>query len=221
MIAADLVSSLNAKSLVQRAADVEGEARFQLLETVREWGLDHLDSLGELQSVRDLHARWYLSQAESLGPVEHFAAISYVAPTELVVDAVAAAAHLREHDVTGAALIIGRFEHGIAQSGLGPLAREIQLEARSAGWQRSSARLWLAEYMLCTDLLEQMPFADPPPADDGSFEWRFMVGGAEHAGDRCHSKTTSWRRSGWRSLAKYFAGYADAKPCRAWPIAGW
>jgi hypothetical protein len=93
---------------------------------------------------------------------------------------VAAATHLREHDVTGAALILSRFGRGIAQSGLGPLAQEIQGEARAAGWKRSACRLWVAEHALIMDLAQALPAGDPPPADDGTFEWRFMVGGPSY-----------------------------------------
>ena len=177
---ADLVASLTAKSLVQRAPDVDGEARFQLLETVREWGLDHLDGSGELRAVRDVHARWHLTQAESLDVVEFVVVTNYVSIMGPVVDPVAAAAHLREHDVIGAALIIGRYGRGIVESGLAPGARDIQREARAAGWTRSACRLWLADAAMIMDLAEGIPFDDPPPADDGTFEWRYLVGGRNH-----------------------------------------
>ena len=45
-----LVSSLLAKSLLARADDIAGEARFYVLETVREWGLEDLSQRGELRA---------------------------------------------------------------------------------------------------------------------------------------------------------------------------
>ena len=123
-VTADLVTSLAAKSLVQRAADYEGEARFQLLETVREWGLDELDQHDQLRNVRDVHAQWYLSMAESSGTVEFAAATAYSVGTGPIVDPISAAEHLRETDITGAALIVARYR-----------ARH----RRSRDWHRSPA----------------------------------------------------------------------------------
>ena len=177
---ADLVASLTAKSLVQRAEDVDGEARFQLLETVREWGLDELHGLDELRAVRDLHAQWYLSLAAALGPVEFMNVTGYSVGTGAIVDPVAAADHLRETDLTGAALVIARYGRGVAESGLAPLAQEIQRAAREAGSTSAACRLWAAEHALIMDLAQGIPFDDPPPDDDGSFEWRFLAGGPEH-----------------------------------------
>ncbi len=173
---AELVASLSAKSLVQRVDDVDGEARFQLLETVREWGLDDLTTRAMLRDVRDLHAHWYLTQAESPDPVEHVAASNWAADVGPVVDAMSAATHLRERDVIGAALILSRFGRGMVEAGLAPVAREIQRDARAEGWSRWPCRLWLSDALMVMDLAEGVP-DDPPPADDGSFEWRFIVGG--------------------------------------------
>ena len=44
---------------MQRADDVQGQARFKLLETVREWGLEYLSARDELRTTRDVHAHWY------------------------------------------------------------------------------------------------------------------------------------------------------------------
>lgn len=177
---ADLIASLTAKSLVQRAADFNGEARFSLLETVREWGLDELNQRGELRNVRDAHAQWYFTQADSFGTIEYSTVTCYSAMTGPIVDPVAAAEHLRDADVTAAAHIIARYGRGIVEAGLAATARAIQREARAAGGQLLPCRLWIGEHALIMDLAEGFPFADPPPPDDGTFDWRFCVGGPEY-----------------------------------------
>lgn len=178
--AAELVASLVAKSLVARAEDVAGAARFQVLETVREWGLEHLRQRDELRAVRDVHAQWYLHQVEELDAVAWLASASNAAPWQSAVDPVAAAVHLRETDVAGAAAIVGRFYNGVTVAGLGATALDIQEEARAAGRTRWPCRLWLGEHLLTLALAESAPVDPVPPADDGTFEWRFLVGGADH-----------------------------------------
>ena len=64
---ATLVSRLVDKSLV--AADTAGDqARFRMLEVVRQYAAKHLASTGELADRRHRHALWYAGQAESLDP---------------------------------------------------------------------------------------------------------------------------------------------------------
>jgi len=56
------------KSLVH--ADEAGgtEARYRLLETVRQYGLERLAEAGELAALRDRHLGWCLSLAEEAEP---------------------------------------------------------------------------------------------------------------------------------------------------------
>jgi predicted ATPase len=70
--AGDLVeglASLAEKSLLSAGPEVAGEARFQMLETVREFGLEQLAGAGEEAAVRAAHARYCLALVESSGPV--------------------------------------------------------------------------------------------------------------------------------------------------------
>ncbi|HYI26069.1 MAG TPA: LuxR C-terminal-related transcriptional regulator [Thermomicrobiales bacterium] len=60
------VSALLDASLVQRIDYAEGEPRFTMLETIREYALEQLVTHGEEHVSRDLHARYYLSMAERL-----------------------------------------------------------------------------------------------------------------------------------------------------------
>ncbi len=59
----DLVSTLVEQSLVQRR-EGDGELRFTLLETVREYALTKLVEFGEEPQARDAHAAWFLRLSE-------------------------------------------------------------------------------------------------------------------------------------------------------------
>ena len=60
----DLVASLAANSLLRPDAGLDGEPRYGMLETVREYGLERLAASGEEVGVRDRHAAWCLGLAE-------------------------------------------------------------------------------------------------------------------------------------------------------------
>ena len=62
--ALDLVDSLVGKSLLHQAESLDGESRFMMLETVREFGLEQLAESGESAATQDRHAAWYLQLAE-------------------------------------------------------------------------------------------------------------------------------------------------------------
>ena len=46
-----------------------GEARFGMLETIREYALERLEESGESATVRDAHADWFMAFAERVGPM--------------------------------------------------------------------------------------------------------------------------------------------------------
>jgi predicted ATPase/DNA-binding CsgD family transcriptional regulator/predicted metal-dependent hydrolase len=60
----DGVASLLAQSLVQREEARDGESRFTLLETIREYGLERLAASGEAEITRRAHAMHFLTLAE-------------------------------------------------------------------------------------------------------------------------------------------------------------
>jgi hypothetical protein len=72
---APLLESLVSKSLV-RQAGVDGEARFTLLETIREYALERLAASGEQQAVRWRHAGYYAGLHASTDVWTHTAAIT-------------------------------------------------------------------------------------------------------------------------------------------------
>jgi predicted ATPase/DNA-binding XRE family transcriptional regulator len=62
--ALDLLTALLDQSLLQRFETVDGESRFTMLETIREFALDRLIARAEEQSIRDLHASYFLDLSE-------------------------------------------------------------------------------------------------------------------------------------------------------------
>ena len=64
------LSSLVDKSLVQQVGEAQGELRFAMLETVREYALEQLDASGEHPVTRRAHAAYCIVLAEEgLGPL--------------------------------------------------------------------------------------------------------------------------------------------------------
>jgi non-specific serine/threonine protein kinase len=64
----DLLSSLIDHNLVQRTADVGDEARFTMLETVREFALERFEASDEADAVRGRHADYFVTFAETVDP---------------------------------------------------------------------------------------------------------------------------------------------------------
>ena len=64
----DLLSSLVDKSLVVSETIGRVEARYRLLETIREYALEKLEASGEAARLRDRHLDWLLARAEEIAP---------------------------------------------------------------------------------------------------------------------------------------------------------
>ena len=64
----DLLASLVDASLVVPHKGNDGESRFSMLETIREFGLEQLMASGETTDMNDRHAAWYLALAERIEP---------------------------------------------------------------------------------------------------------------------------------------------------------
>jgi non-specific serine/threonine protein kinase len=63
----DLLTHLVDKSLVL-VTEQDGEARYRLLETVRQYGQERLEESGEAGTVKGRHAAWFLELAEEAEP---------------------------------------------------------------------------------------------------------------------------------------------------------
>jgi predicted ATPase len=64
----DGVASLMDKSLVQQRAQKDEEPRLMMLETIREFGLESLLASGEIETVQQAYAMYYLTLAETAAP---------------------------------------------------------------------------------------------------------------------------------------------------------
>jgi predicted ATPase/class 3 adenylate cyclase len=64
----DGLSSLVEKSLVRGLETPDGEPRFRMLQTIREFGLERLVSTGEFTAVRDRHLGWIAELLETAEP---------------------------------------------------------------------------------------------------------------------------------------------------------
>jgi len=64
----DVLASLIDKGLIDQSEASDGEPRFSLLETIREYAYDRLDESGEAKAIRALHARRCLALAELAEP---------------------------------------------------------------------------------------------------------------------------------------------------------
>jgi predicted ATPase/DNA-binding CsgD family transcriptional regulator len=64
----DVLSSLVAKSLVVAETTSRAQARYRLLETIREYALEKLDAAGEAAPLRDRHLDLFLARAEEAAP---------------------------------------------------------------------------------------------------------------------------------------------------------
>lgn len=62
----DLLAALVDRGLVWQAEQPDGDARFGMLETIREFGLEQLIAAGEADAVHGAHAAWFLALAETL-----------------------------------------------------------------------------------------------------------------------------------------------------------
>jgi len=60
----DQLGSLIDKSLLREVEDISGKPRYVMLETLREFGLEHLEMSGEEETLRGRHANFFLTLAE-------------------------------------------------------------------------------------------------------------------------------------------------------------
>jgi predicted ATPase/class 3 adenylate cyclase len=132
----EVMSSLVDESLVQQEID-DGDLRFGMLGTIREFGIDALEDAGEADQARHRHAKYFLAMAEAAEP-------------ELTIrDQVGLGRLEREHDNLRAAMRWS-IDTGDAETGL-----------RLAGylWRFWQLRGHLAEGRRWTDELLAMPAA--------------------------------------------------------------
>jgi predicted ATPase/DNA-binding CsgD family transcriptional regulator len=177
----DLLAQLVDKSLVlvaeQQQGGAEEEARYRLLETVRQYGVERLEESGEAELVQEQHAQYYLRLAEEAEPElrEQGAWLERLGTEHANLRAAlgwALGAQDGEEPAEGraklglrlaAALAQGRFwnaygpsegrrwlERGLARSGASPLA--VRAKALS---QAGFLAIWQGDYQRSAALLEE------------------------------------------------------------------
>jgi predicted ATPase len=67
-ITLDLVSALVSRSLLRQQEQPDGEPRFSMLETIREYALERLEMRGEAAEARRRHAQHFMALAEEAEP---------------------------------------------------------------------------------------------------------------------------------------------------------
>jgi predicted ATPase len=138
----ELVASLAAKSLVQRIADEGSRARYRILETVREWGMEDLSRLQLLREVRDLHAQRYLNAHLQLDVIDLNSYSTALRWEPELADLVAAMTHLCDDDPMGVAIMAAPHGRQFAEDGYGTLALEMLDAGRAAASGGREAQLW-------------------------------------------------------------------------------
>src|SRR5205085_4128728 len=63
----DTLASLLDKSLLRRRTDANGDERFWMLETIREFAQERLEASGEEDALRQLETDWLLDLADRAG----------------------------------------------------------------------------------------------------------------------------------------------------------
>ena len=61
------------KSLLLQEPGLDGEPRYRMLETAREFGLEQVAASGEDEAIREWHAQWHLALAVAVAPLVHLA----------------------------------------------------------------------------------------------------------------------------------------------------
>jgi predicted ATPase/DNA-binding CsgD family transcriptional regulator len=184
------IASLVDKSLLRQTADETERARYGMLETVREYGLEQLEAHGELDAVWLRHAEWLIELAGRLTPLTE--------PTS--VEALARLA--AEHDNARAALKRA-LERGDAETGLRLAIALFRLWLIQS--HAREAHRWLEELLALA--------TDETPVDLLAYgQWAFGWF-ASQQGD-----IKSAERGAQRALA-HADGLADER-IRAWAIEG-
>jgi predicted ATPase/class 3 adenylate cyclase len=175
-----------------RQEERDGEPRFLMLETVREYGHERLVEAGEEEAITEAHARWFVAWVETLAV--HF---------EEGADALDRVA--RDHDNVRAAVrwALDRHEVGLALQAVGALFRF---------WQ---TRGHLAEALSICD--EALALGVDGPHDDAAAQallsragvryWRGDMGGAREDYEQALALTRASGATGTEAYALFSLGY--------------
>ncbi len=138
----DRLESLLDKSLIQEVEATNGESRFIMLETLREFGLEQLEASGEQVSIQRRHADYFLSIAEQTeARLESAGQVEWINRME------------QEHGNLRAALECSKTAEGTAETCL-RLASALGLFWEARGYY-SEGRKLLADLLLTEPIRER------------------------------------------------------------------
>jgi predicted ATPase/DNA-binding CsgD family transcriptional regulator len=145
------LASLVDKSLVRQDVSAEGEPRYQMLETIREFAYEHLMASDEAAAIRDAHAEWVRARVSGLREERGDSwAKPVISVLEVEYGNIRAALALLEgaNDLPGMSWIIGGMYgywhlHGPRSEGLRWLRRAREASIDSAA--DKTARMWVLE----------------------------------------------------------------------------
>jgi non-specific serine/threonine protein kinase len=191
----DGIASLVAKSLM-RQEEEDGEPRYLMLETVREYGLERLEASGEAGAVGQRHADYYLALAAAAA-----AGIADVAPDSWVTRMAAEQANLRT--------ALARLRD------CGEVGAGLRFAAALGGFWRlrsshAEGRAWL-EAFLAQPGVDSTPATDRVTALRWAGELAGLLGDSEGARQRLAASLALARRVGDRpGIAAALAATASA-----------
>ncbi len=146
----DAIASLVDKSLVRQESEPDGEPRFRMLSTIREFAMEKLADRGETDGLADRHAAWVLAL------VEEGAAMVFGPDQKAVLDR-----YEREHDNIRTALA-----RAITQD-----HAEMAMRIFAASWRFWQMRGYLAEAREHAERVLVLPGSgDHPDARGGALE---------------------------------------------------
>ncbi len=191
----DALGELVAKSMVtiERAG---GHSRYQLLETLRQYALEQLNERAETDVVRELHAEYFATIAEGLGP-QLLTSEEIAARTRFVTD-------LDNFRAAVGWAIEGttQREHDLAVRIIGAVARETVLN------RRSGVGSWAERVLAAVDSSEHEHWYDVVTAaaynqfHRGDLEDAEVLAGRAYAATReKRSATAVWARMGLANIA--------------------
>ncbi len=178
----DLVASLIDKSLLQvQRTETDGAARFAMLETIREFGLEQLEESGEAEAIAARHAAWCVRLAEEIrrsGRLSHRDGLAALEAEHPNLRA-ALSWFLDRGDVPGAPHLSGElaefwFRHGHVAEGQSWLERVLAADDGTPTAARANALvglnmlLWSRdEFARATELLDEAEAAARGAGDAG------------------------------------------------------
>jgi predicted ATPase/DNA-binding NarL/FixJ family response regulator len=181
----DLIASLIDKSLLQQRHGEHDPARFDMLETIREFGLEQLAASGETEAIADRHARWCVNLADEVRRTGRLSQACGLVDLEVDHPNLRAALtwFLERGETTTALHLTGQLaefwlRHGHLDEGIGWLERALDADSGEPTAARAEALVGLSmllwprdEYARAEQLLAEAEGVAQAAGDDGALAY--------------------------------------------------